>query len=295
MVNRVDEKELEEFLPLIPPEVQGMVKEGKCSCLGAKEGDAAAGILLYSLEEGTDGERQRVNVFWIRWLFVAEKYRNNGIGDELMQFLSDLFDENAYDAILTVLPDDNEYEKMKDYFSSWGFGFEYVENIEMLVTKEDFRAAAEDKKKNKARDFLENGEKPKNLYTIAEISEMTFQNALMELTPRDTRYTFQIPEKRDEYEPEISCVIKHEDRVTAMVLFMKDQEDELRMVLLSCISSSYADELLTLLYYSAGWYCLKYPDSTKIRLALRNKKSKALAERVFPGKKALSVNMGYFL
>ena len=126
MIIWVKEKELDSFLPLIPAHMQEAVSSGDWFCLGAlqdvpeDEGEEmeklSAGVLIFSAEEGLSYGQDILTMIRIRWIYVTESARGQGLGNELMDALSDILKDNPAEGILVDIPFDTKYDLAEDFF-----------------------------------------------------------------------------------------------------------------------------------------------------------------------------------
>ncbi len=326
MVIWVKDETVRQFLPLIPSDMQEAVKSGEWLCMGAltqgqaseeglgsgegekglrsekgAEEDIPAGVVIFSIEEGigsVDDEEpeELTTVIRLQWIYVAEEYRMQGIANDLMGALSDVFEDNPAEGIIIDLPYDSEYDLAEDFFTSWGFSFELIDDTEMIITKDDCRRQPTSVNKEEALSLAANPEKLDGMVSIMDISEEAFRDAVV--TVKDVEgstYYDDIAESRDAYAGDMSYVIRHGGEITSMILYERTPlSNELHMVLLTSLSNTGAKELLKLLQYTAGYYYLNYPEEERVRLTLGTKRSRNLAAHIFPAKDPIMLRRGYF-
>ena len=306
MVIWVKENEMEAFLPLIPEEMRDRVKSGEWFCLGALEEDReaaetsdderlAVGVLLFSSEEGISYGDERSSMIELHWLYVAEKYRMEGIANELMQELSDILEDNPAEGIICDIPLGSEYDLAEDFFESWGFNFEVTELQEMTITKEDCRREISPQNKEEALRMASGPSRPIDLIPVSELSKDEFKRVVQQMKQEEVSgYYDWISEERDHYAGDMSYAVVHGDKVSSMVLYERLPNDDLHLVMLGTLSQRGAKELLELLRYTAGYYYLNYPEEAKVRFSLGIERSRNLAVHLFPDKEPVQVRRGYF-
>ena len=306
MVIWVKENDMEAFLPLIPEEMRDRVKSGEWFCLGALAEDReaaetsdderlAVGVLLFSSEDGISYGDERSSMIELHWLYVAEKYRMEGIANELMQELSDILEDNPAEGIICDIPLGSEYDLAEDFFESWGFNFEVTELQEMTITKEDCRREISPHNKEEALRMASGPSRPIDLIPVSELSKDEFKRVVREMKQMETSgYYDWISEERDDYAGDMSYAIVHENKVSSMALFERLPNDDLHLVMLGTLSQRGAKELLELLRYTAGYYYLNYPEEAKVRFSLGIERSRNLAVHLFPDKEPVQVRRGYF-
>ena len=306
MVIWVKENEMEAFLPLIPGEMRQKVKSGEWFCLGAladpketsgetEDEKVAAGVLLFSSEEGISyGEELHVMIE-LHWLYVIEDRRMEGLANELMQALSDILEDNPAEGIICDIPLGSEYDLAKDFFESWGFSFEVTELQEMTITKEDCRREVSPQNKEEALKLASGPARPVELISVSELSEESFKEAIHAMKEEErSGYYDRLSENRDDYAGDMSYAVIHENAVSSIILFERLQSGDLHLVMLESLSQRGAKELLELLRYCAGYYYLNYPEGAKVKFSLGIERSRNLAVHLFPDKAPVQVRRGYF-
>ena len=118
MIIWVKENEMDSFLPLIPENMREAVRSGDWFCLGAltdvpEEGEdekekLCAGVLIFSVEDGLSYEQDILTMIRIEWIYVTESVRGQGLGNELMEALSDILKDNPAEGILIDIPFDTK-------------------------------------------------------------------------------------------------------------------------------------------------------------------------------------------
>ncbi len=306
MVIWVKDNEMDAFLPLVPDEMKGKVKSGEWFCLGGlaepketavktAEEKSAAGVLLFSPEEGISFGEDRVSMIELHWLYVSERYRQEGIANELMQELSDILEDNPAEGIICDIPLGSEYDLIEDFFSSWGFSFEVTEYNEMTITKEDCRREISPENKEEALRLASGPARNIDLISVSELSKEDFKKSIQKMKEEErSGYYDRLSENRDDYAGDMSYAVIHGDDVSSMALFERLADGNLHMVLLETLSKRGAKELLTLLRYCAGYYYLNYPEETTVNFSLGIERSRNLAVHLFPDKEPVRVRRGYF-
>ncbi len=306
MVIWAKENEMEAFLPLIPDDMKAQVQSGEWFCLGAlydpseeeeaQDGEkTAAGVLLFSSEDGIVYGGEIVTMIVLNWIYVAEEYRMRGIANELMQALSDILEDNPAEGIICDIPFGSEYDLAEDFFDSWGFDFEDTELREMVITKDDCRRDISPENKEEVLKLAAEHYRPAGLISIMELTREDFQKTIRIMKEAErSGYYDQLSENRDDYAGDMSYAVLNGNEVSSMVLFDRQSSGDLRMVMLESISSKNAKELLMLLRYCAGYYYVNYPEETKVKLTLGIERSRNLATHLFPSKDPIPVRRGYY-
>ena len=302
MIIRVTEKEIEEFLPLIPADMQEPIRDEEWFCLGAllepDGGDGEStptGVIVFSPEEGIAGDGEASSVLQIKWLFVAVEYRRKGIANDLMQELSDVLSDNPAEGIICDIPFDSEYDLMEAFFVSWGFDFEVIDNPEMIITKEDFKRKIESMEKEERISASEAFTKPDGVHSVMDITQELFTEAVQKAKASESLgYYDLISEDREDYAGDVSFVTIRDDKVSSLILFERLQGGDLHIVMLAGLSQKDTKEIFDLLHYAAGYYYLNYPEKARVKVTLGNERSRKLAAHIFPNKDPMLIRRGYF-
>ncbi len=308
MIISITEKERDYFLPLVPEDMRDAFRSGEWMGLGAlsepleNDGDAgedgaveACGIMLFSPEDGISIGGERSTMIILHWIYVADKYRQQGMADDLMNALADILEDNPADGIICDIPLGSEYDLAEDFFSSWGFSFDVTELQEMVIDKDDCRKEISPQNKEEALRLASGPDRPINLIPISELSKEDFIKTVRAIKEKETSgYYEMISEDRDDYAEDISCAFVHENEVSSMVLFERFPDDDLHMVMLGTLSKRGNKELLELLRYTAGYYYLNYPESAKIKFSIGTERNRTLAVHLFPDKDPILVRRGFY-
>lgn len=295
MVIKLDERTMESFAPLIPEAMRDYAGSGEAFCLGSVIEETAAGVLVFSVNEGMGKSGNVCAMIELLWIYTAEEFRQRGVANELMEALSDLLDDNPAEGIICYIPSDGRYSLAGSYLDSWGFDFEDRDTPVMIITKEDCRTQVREVDKERALSLAGEIKKTEDLVSVGEISKMKFRKAIRKmLEDEEPENALLVSEDRDTYDPKSSFAMIRDGEVSSVVLFEKRRTYELHLVKLDALSSADPKELLTLLHYAAGSYYLNEPEETVVWFALMTEKSMNLAKHIFPGKDIILVKRGFY-
>ena len=302
MIIWVKEKELDGFLPLIPADMQEQVRSGEYFCLGAlpdgtpdEKEKLCAGVLIFSAEDGLSYGQEILTMIRIRWIFVTESEREQGLGNELMEALADILQDNPAEGILVDVPFGSEYDLAEDFFSGWGFDFEVIADKELVISKEDaiLRHGSMTKAKELVRGRLKNVHD--DIRQLKVIPGDIFRKALNIMVSRsDTLYLINISDDPKDYDQEMSCAVMKDGKISTLILYDRVGEKELRQVLMSSLSDNAVQELMNLLVYCAALYYCKEPDDTVVRIVMDSPKMAELFDHVFIYSEPCLIRRGYF-
>lgn len=301
MIIWVKEKELDGFLPLIPADMQEAVRSGEWFCLGVlkdvpgEESKLCAGVLIFSAEDGLSYGQEILTMIRIQWIFVTESLRGQGLGNELMEALSDILKDNPAEGILVDVPFGPEYDLAEDFFSGWGFDFEVIQSPEIVISKAD--AVLRHGSLEKAKEIVLSRLKGirDDIRPLKQVPVEAFRRALNEMVRRsDTLYHVNISDDPMDYDREMSCAVMKEEKVSSLVLYDRNGEKELRMILMASLSPNAATELGNLLAYVAALYYVRESDDTVVKIVMESPKTVELFNHVFASSEPDLIRRGYF-
>ena len=305
MIIWVKEKELDGFLPLIPADMQEAIRSGEWFCLGAltdapgyggdEKEKLCAGVLIFSADDGLSYWRDIVTMIRIRWIFVTESARGQGLGNELMDALSDILKDNPAEGILVDIPFDPKYDLAEDFFSGWGFDFEVIPGTEIVISKEEavIRHGSMEKAKEVVKDRLKTIHD--DIRQLKAIPDAVFRKGLNEMILRsDNLFHINISDDPKDYDQEMSCGVMKEGKLSTLLLYERSGEKELRLILMSSLSDNAASELGNLLAYSGAMYYCREPEDSVIKVVLDSPKASELFYYVLSDSEPDLIRRGYF-
>ncbi len=294
MVINVDESIRGSFLPLIPEILHGYIESGEAFCLGCVREDMAVGVLVFTVVNGADENGKVCALIELLWINTAKAFRKQHVASELMEALSEIYDESLTDGIICTVAQGRGYEFTENWLESWGFEFEDTDIPVMIVNKDDCRIKAKEFSKDKktaATDIT----KPEGLISIKEIPKMKFRKVLKEMLVGEDPIQYRIiPSDRDAYDDKMSFAFVKDNKVTSVVLFERRSKSELRMVMLKAFPLAGPRELMQLLNHAAKSYYMNEPEESVIWFTLATKKSLELAEHIFPDKETVLIHRGSY-
>lgn len=133
----VNEKNRSLFEHMIPEEFFDPLEKEGHYVLGAigedQDGMYAAGVLSFDVIDDYDGDT-RFLIGMLRWLYVAEEFRNRGAADTLMEEYFRLLAHAGIELAITDIPFHFQYDELCIYLEGWGFSFFLTERFEFRVS-----------------------------------------------------------------------------------------------------------------------------------------------------------------
>lgn len=271
------------FARLLPASELGRVLDGRAYGLaavaGTQDAPEAAGVLVFSVEAGSDGEKDGIAGI-LRWLYVAEAQRRSGVGEALLREFFRIADGSGIEHLLCDVPMPEEYDGLCFWLESWGFDFSLTDVYEAETTLGALlqnRAVA--------------GGDGAGVLPLGGISIGSFRTLLARLrelpdTPRDLdgRYEY--------YDPEISCVTLANGLPDGALLVHRDAQGALELEVLRSMSAVPHD-FGRLVAFAAKAAARTLPPETPLRYLCRTDGARNVTAKLFPDLRPLLVRRGY--
>ena len=136
----VDEKNRSLFEHMVTEEFFGPLDKEGHFVLGAigedEAGMYAAGVLSFDVVDDYDGET-RILIGLLKWLYIAEEFRNKGAADALMEEYFRLLAYSGIELAIVDMPFDIRYDDLCFYLEGWGFSFFLTERFEFRVSMKE--------------------------------------------------------------------------------------------------------------------------------------------------------------
>ena len=114
-------------------------KEGRfvLGAIGEDEyGMYAAGVLSFDVVDDYDGET-RFLIGMLRWLYVAEEFRNRGAADVLVEEFFRLLAHAGIELAIVDMPFNTRYDELCFYLEGWGFTFFLTDRFELRLSMQE--------------------------------------------------------------------------------------------------------------------------------------------------------------
>ena len=282
VITSITESSAKPFASLLPAAELERVLDGRAYGLGAVdeagEEPCAAGVLVFTVEEGSDGEKDGIAAV-LRWLFVPEALRRRGAGEALLREFFRIADGSGIEHLLCDVPLPAEYDALCAYLESWGFAFQLTDVYEADATLGALR-------RNRALTGGDAGE----TVPFSEVPESAFGAFLSRLrtlpdTPTD------IDDRHAFYDPALSRATLGGGTVTGLLLIHADAQGALEIVLLRSLENS--PHAVGSMVAGAVRAAAGLPDETPLRYLCRTPADRNLTAKLFPGLAPLLVRRGY--
>lgn len=138
MLIQIDQENRESFSDLLTKNIMGDLELEACYGIGAavKEGDVwvACGALVYMMDYADESHGFRSE---LKWLYVQEELREQGIGTKLMNRFYDIQSDLGTEDIFCRVPLAGECDRLAAFLEDYGFYFIIGPSNQMMVGKQD--------------------------------------------------------------------------------------------------------------------------------------------------------------
>lgn len=286
MIIQVTKNTAQSFDKLVVPELFYPVEREGHYCIGAvfenENENIAAGILIFDVDEGgSDGES--LIVVRLRWIYVAEEFRNKGIGNSLMEeFYRVLNDSELYNVICDV-PFPEEYDELCSFLENWGFVFK-------LTDIYDYTAAVGEYLSTKAL----SGKKPSEaVISISGLEPVEWRH-LVKLLKAKYRYN-DLSENINDYDKNISCVWYDKNAIKGVLLVKIYGKNTAVPYVLRCINGNNSMIIFNLIVYGLNAAAKKYGNDTKVYVECTADYVADIIAYFFPDAQPLLVRRGIYV
>lgn len=237
----ITEETAEAFAGLIEPQFLYPLNQPGHYCLGTvletEDQDYAAGLLVFDVVQGHI-DMVQVPAVILRWIYVAEEYRNQGIGNRLMEECYRVLNAAGLGGVLCDVPFDAEYNLLCAFLEDWGFTFDLEDRYEFLETLENI---------GKSSVFA--GKRPGGIAKpVRDLSEEEWNRLISDMKSLEHRAL--IPESRDAYDADISCAVIKDGQIKGAFLVSVDAGGRLIPTALESLNSCSRQEIYELLLYA---------------------------------------------
>ncbi|MCR5521919.1 MAG: GNAT family N-acetyltransferase [Lachnospiraceae bacterium] len=264
-ITGIDNTNIEAFGPFLSESMKKILAtEGETIAIGAYDEEAdnvATGVIA--------GEQEN-EAFRIRYLFVDQTRRREGIGTFLLDYLSEICLQNEISVMFAEYPDDGEYEETAKFFDSCGF------DGEAAVAK-DYTMRLGDVKKLKMFADIDSYKPEPQIQSFAEVKTALLKAFAGQLCLEGNTCLSELLES-GELNEDISLVYTEDDRIYAVVAASVGEKE-------INVEWAYSDpEKYTLLLPTIkafATHASKYNDDVEMRIIGMTTEAQGLLEGIF--------------
>lgn len=284
MVINLTLENIQPFVQLAPLEMIDELADAYHFALGAVTEDEngqpgqAAGILFYDLVEEMHGQ----TYVQLKWIYVAQDARRQGIGDDMMEKFSEILDEAQVTAAMCEAPSSADADLLCAWLGEWGFDFSYQKKYELTLTLEELLDYG----------FFENLMDLNDVRTLRQISGIQLKKRLEQLAVNHAQLRGLLePEEWEWIDQDLSCVVEAAGQITGVFLVRQRISGILEPVFLYGNRKN-KKEILKLIQFAAVQAHLNHLPDTQVRLNCRSEAAARLIEWLFPDMEPMVVRHG---
>lgn len=278
----VDEKNRHLFEHMAPEEFfDPLDKEGHY-VLGAigedEQGMYAAGVLAFDVIDDYDGE-DRLLIGMLRWLYVAEEFRNRGAADALMEEYFRLLAYAGIELAVYDLPFNTEYDGLCMYLEGWGFSFFLTERFELRLNMQEVIDIPELWGKSS------HNVKPINSLDKEEIKQVIRKAEELDYIDPDFRDKLKGCDKK------ISAVVYRNNEIKGLAVMYPLASNILEISFFRMFEKEAAG-MKDLIYHVTEQMLERYGEQVQIRALCRDEISANMISKLFPHIQPILVHRG---
>lgn len=195
----------------------------------------SSGLLIFDVNE-SDG----IIGAELRWLYVAEAYRQRGIANELMTEFYRLLNTQSIRWVSCDVPLPQEYNLLCAFLEEWGFTFQLVDdpifhaNISQLAAAKAFSSVKH--------------QQGKGICSIRQLHPEEWNDLCRQYWKTTGRSLEK--QSRSDYEQDVSCVIYQQHMLAGVFLLSSNGRGTLMPELLNCFTGNPKIVIYQLLLYA---------------------------------------------
>lgn len=251
-------------------------------CIGAiqkEDNDAwSEGLLVFDVKQ-QDGEV----CAHLRWLYVARRFREQGIAKELTDDFFRLVRHENITRIYCEFPETRRMNSLRSYLEKIGFEFEEKQCYDFVATLGQIAEipALRDKKSDSETFFLH------------DLKELEWKRLFRYLRQQVTNQT--IDYDREGYETEISCTVFEGDNPIGVCLVRMNDEEQLELLALNAAAKNRSKILFQMLLKALSAARRQYGDEKEMHIKSLTTGGKKLIAYFFPEREPDSVRSGKYV
>ncbi len=240
----------------------------------------AAGALVFNIEEGSNGD-ENLTAAQVQWLYVAEKFRRQGIAEALLRELFRVLEQASIAHILCDIPMDAEYNELCAYLESWGFTVSLTDVYEAELTAADFAS----------HPAVKNGGTADGAVPLSKVPDTLFRQYLNKMK-RLPYVPDSLSEETGDYDETVSCVCRNNGAIEGALLVQRQAED-LEVVHFRTINYD-SPAMLRMFRYAVRAAVSKYSMETRVHIVIRSPAAAETLDKLFPGLSPRLVRRAYY-
>lgn len=254
---------------------------GLGAILDKQDDKYSAGVLIFDVDEGTNGE-ENLTVAVIKWFYVAEEFRKNGVSDELMKEFFRVMDDAGIEHIICDVPMPEEYDFLCAYLEEWGFEFTLANIYEVTAELGEILE----------KPVFSGSKASSKTIALKEVPALSFRQFIGNMKKRHDVLNI-ITANVSDYDSDVSCVYMNGSSVEGAMLIKAYNSGELELLFMRAISNA-QKVMADLLLFSAHAAAKKYSPETTVHIICRIEAAAGVIQKLFPDRQPLLVRRAYF-
>lgn len=235
------------------------------------------GILIFDVIK--KGKEVCVN---LRWLYVAQNYRGQGIAKELSDEFFRLMDKAKVTIAICDIPKGEEYDEIRTYVEKLKFEFEEKKRYEITTSLETICNIP----------MLKDKKHGDNVVSIRELDKILWKKLIKQLN-QSTLFG-NIEDDINLYDKDISCALFQGTQPLGACLIKIQKDGSLMPVALSAVTANSSKILLLLLLYAIDKAKEKYSQDKTVQIKTTTASGTKLAAYFFPEEEPVAFNRGVY-
>lgn len=261
---------------LYPIDRMGRYSIGEVRSIEGEE--TALGILVFELKEGF-----KQSEIQLQWIYVAEGFREQGIGQSLLKSFFNIvnnIDHKFISDVCCKIPNGDEYSNLCQFFEKNGFVFETTEDNAVEVSMSRVKECS----------FVKKEIIDERVTSIGTLTYGQWQKICDLIEKTEAGFDRNI----DAYEKKVSSVVLIDRIPVAILLFQKNGANQLQVSIISCTSKNKASEIALLIAYSIQMAQTIYGEEVSFKLVCDNQYITSFVEKFFPEIAYRPVKFGHY-
>ena len=270
-VIQITEDNIDDFRDIIPGDIAENIGRQPYHCIALEDGkDVLPAAMVWEYKHLNDETKPTLSR--LSWLHADDPDAGNGVFTEYGDTIREVEAEKS----MFLLPE-AEVSGVEDVYKSAGFDLKAQEGEELTVTVGMLSGL----------DMIKKGKTPEYLSPLGTLMTRSFRRGLMNCIFHTQRERVEdlscLP--MDWFEPELSCSVQTDDKITGMLLVHKCSSGRLRVEFMSASGPDAKKDLFHMVRFAILQAVANYPSETEVIIPRRDEASRKLAAYFFPNKK----------
>ena len=275
---QITEDNIDDFRDIIPVDIAENIGRQPYHCIALEEGDDdLPAALVWEFKHLNDVTQPTLSR--LSWVHADDPKA----GNEVFEEYGDIIREVEVEQSMFLMSEAEIYGAM-DVIKDAGFDLKKQEGEELTVTVGMLSEL----------DIIKKGKIPEYLSPLGSLMTRPFRRGLMNCifhTKRDKIEDLScLP--MEWFEPELSCSVQTDDKITGMLLIHKCSSGRLRVEFMSATGPDAKKDLLHMVRFAIIQAVANYPSETEVIIPRRDEASRKLAGYFFPDKKGKTCVFG---